>query len=189
MKDFKFSKSLAFMTISVIILIVAVVGATYAYYQKVLFNDLTISNTVTKGLDYYINYTKGTSVSDGTLMPSSTYSGGLNASVSLYKKDNTYNIYGQIYLDVSQIGNNLKNNAAFKYAVVDESDNVISQNTLSGTNSNSSVLVAKNISMVTTSKTYYVYVWLDENTLTNYNIEDEAFAATIRCEATMKPIA
>ena len=54
------------MIISIIVLLVVVIGSAYAYYRIVLFNDLTV-NPITKGLDYYINYAKGTDITSSVL--------------------------------------------------------------------------------------------------------------------------
>ncbi|MGN1342409.1 MAG: hypothetical protein ACI4VL_04200, partial [Bacilli bacterium] len=155
------------------------------YYQKVI---ATISvNTITKGLDYYINYAKGSDITGGTLTSSSTYTDGLNTSVTFYKKDNTYNIYGHIYLDVTNISSDLRSEPSFKYTVVSGST-VISSGHLQGISSGSSKQLAYNIPLSTASTDYTVYLWLDENELVNYELEGSTFTASIRCEATMKPI-
>lgn len=178
-------KSKIFMYISIGILFLSIIGSSYAYYQKVI---ATLSvNTITKGLDYYINYTKGTDITSGTLTSSSTYTDGLNTSVTFYKKDNTYNIYGHIYLDVTNISSDLRSEPGFKYTVVSGST-VISSGHLQGISSGSSKQLAYNIPLSTESTDYTVYLWLDENEIVNYELEGSALTASIRCEATMKPI-
>lgn len=156
-----------------------------AYFSNILFADLTV-DTSTKGLDYYINYAKGTDISSGTINPSSTYEGGNSVSVTLYKKDNTYDIYGNIYLDITTIGDNLKNSDALKYTVVDNNKNVISSGSLKGTTSSSSLLIAENITLTTTLATYSIYLWLDENNVNDYSVSGETIKASIRCTATMQ---
>lgn len=156
-----------------------------AYFSNILFADLTV-DTSTKGLDYYINYAKGTDIPSGTINPSSTYEGGNSVSVTLYKKDNTYDIYGNIYLDITTIGDNLKNSDALKYTVVDNNKNVISSGSLKGTTSSSSLLIAKNITLTTTLATYSIYLWLDENNVNDYSVSGETIKASIRCTATMQ---
>lgn len=156
-----------------------------AYLSNILFADLTV-DTSTKGLDYYINYAKGTDIPSGTLNPSSTYEGGNSVSVTLYKKDNTYDIYGNIYLDITTIGDNLKNSDALKYTVVDNNKNVISSGSLKGTTSSSSLLIAENITLTTIETTYSIYLWFDENNVNDYSVSGETIKASIRCTATMQ---
>lgn len=179
-------KSIVFMYVSIGVLLLSIIGSSYAYYQKVI---ATISvSTITNGLDYYINYAKGADIGDGVLNSSSAYTDGLNTSVTFYKRDNTYDIYGHIYLDVTSISTALGSEPGFKYAVVSGST-VISSGHLQGISSGSSKQLARNIPLSTSSTDYTVYLWLDENEIVNYELEGSTLEATIRCEATMKPIA
>ena len=59
------NKYKTYMYIGIIILIISILGSTYAYY-KYVSASINI-NTITKGLDYYINYAKGTDITSGTL--------------------------------------------------------------------------------------------------------------------------
>lgn len=185
-KDTEISKEKKILIISVLtIIILGLLVGTVAYLSNVLFNDLTV-DTSTKGLDYYINYAKGTDIPSGTIIPSSTYEGGNNVVVTLYKKDNTYDIYGNIYLDITTIGDKLAKSDALKYTVVDNKSNIISTGSLKGTDSSSSLLIAENITLTTTETTYSVYLWLDENNIEDYSIEGETLKASIRCTAQMQ---
>ena len=172
------------LIVGIVLFTLCVLGLTYAYLQKILFADLTV-DTITQGLDYYINYTKGQDVT-GVLEPTSDYEEGSSAQVTFYKKDNTYDIYGHIYLDVSTIGTNLSNSPALKYTLT-SSNIILKEGTLQGTTSNSSVPIKLNIPLKTTSTKYKLYIWLDENEEPG-DISDETITASIRCDATMKPI-
>lgn len=178
-------KSIIFMYVSIGVLLLSIVGSSYAYYQKVI---ATVSvSTITNGLDYYINYAKGADISSDVLNSSSAYTDGLNTSVTFYKKDNTYDIYGHIYLDVTSISTDLQSETGFKYVVTNGST-IISSGSLQGITLGSAKLLASNIPLSTSSTNYTVYIWLDENEIANYELEGSTFSATIRCEATMKPI-
>ena len=174
--------------ISICLLCVVVIGSTVGYYNEKLFDDLTV-DTITNGLDYYINYTKGQNISGATLVPTSDYTKNeeTSTSISLYKKDNTYDIYGHIYLDINAIGATLAEFSALKYTLVNN-DNVIAEGTLKGNTSNDSVLLKSNISLETTEQIFTVYIWLDENEELDIEAENETLSVTVRCEATMKTI-
>lgn len=172
--------------IGVTVFTLMIAGLTYAFYRSVLFNDLKVE-TVTPGLDYYINYTKGNDITSGTLDAGSDYMSGNSTDIELWKKDNTYDIYGHIYLDIKAIGNNLASEGALKYALVNNGT-VISRGSLSGSQSGDSVLVGTNIPLSTTKQLYTVYIWLDESMNTDLNIEGELLSISVRCEATMKVI-
>ena len=184
MKKIK-DKSKMYMILGISFLVLAVLGSAYAYYKYVI---ATINvDTITRGLDYYINYTKGTDITSSTLSPGTDYTSGNNLSVTLYKKDNTYTIYGHIYLDISNISANLSSSNALKYAVLEGSAK-ISEGTLGGTSSGESYLLAVNIPLKTTSTKYTVYLWFDETSSKASTAENTSISATVRCEASMKPI-
>ena len=181
MKKIK-DKSKLFMIIGITIFVVALLGSAYAYYRFVLLNINV--NTITRGLDYYIVYNKGTDITSAVLNPSDDYTGGNSIDVTLYKKDNTYDIYGHIYLDITQIGDNLKNSRALRYTVLD-GDTIISEGNLK--NATGSVCLASNIVLGTTVKNYTIYLWFDNLNSTG-NESNDTIKANIRCEASMKKI-
>ena len=184
MKKIK-DKSKMYMILGISFLVLAVLGSTYAYYKYVI---ATINvDTITRGLDYYINYTKGTNITSAALNPGSDYTSGNSLSVTLYKKDNTYTIYGHIYLDISSINANLSNSGALKYAVL-EGTTKIADGELTGTSSGNSVPLAVNIPLKTASTKYTVYLWFDETEENYMSAENTSISATVRCEASMKPI-
>ena len=185
MKKIK-DKSKMYMILGISFLVLSILGSTYAYYKYVI---ATINvDTITRGLDYYINYTKGTNITSAALNPGSDYTSGNNLSVTLYKKDNTYTIYGHIYLDISNIDANLSSSGALKYAVLEGTTELVS-GILSEVSSGDSVPLVANIPLKTTTTKYTVYLWLDQNAENYMLAENTTITATVRCEASMKLIA
>ncbi len=184
MKKIK-DKSKIYMILGISFLVLSILGSAYAYYKYVI---ATINvDTITRGLDYYINYTKGTNITSAALNPGSDYTSGNNLSVTLYKKDNTYTIYGHIYLDISNISANLSSSGALKYAVLEGTTKIV-DGELTGTSSGNSVPLAVNIPLKTASTKYTVYLWFDVTEENYMSAENTSISATIRCEASMKPI-
>ena len=184
MKKIK-DKSKMYMILGISFLVLAVLGSAYAYYKYVI---ATINvDTITRGLDYYINYTKGTNITSAALNPGSDYTSGNNLSVTLYKKNNTYTIYGHIYLDISNISANLSSSGALKYTVLEGTTKIV-DGELTGTSSGNSVPLAVNIPLKTASTKYTVYLWFDETEENYMSAENTSISATVRCEASMKPI-
>lgn len=179
------NKYKTYMYIGIIILIISILGSTYAYYKYVLAS--VNINTITRGLDYYINYAKGIDITSGTLNPSTDYTGGNSITITLNKKDNTYDIYGHIYLDITTISSTLSSSNALKYVVL-EGTTKISEGTLGGVSASNSYLLAVNIPLKTTSATYTVYLWFDETNSNALSAENTTIGAKVRCEATMKKI-
>ena len=176
-------KSKLFMIISLGVLVVCIVGSTYALYSMVLSKNVGVNST-THGLAYYINYVKGTDITSSTLSPSTTYEGGASSDIEFWKKDDSYDIYGKIDLTVNTIGTNLKNSAALKYAVVNNGK-VLKQGSLKGTTSGAKVTILKNLYLEQTKQIYTVYVWLD-NSEELGNISNESLSISVDCTASLQ---
>ncbi len=176
-------KSKLFMIISLGVLVVCIVGSTYALYSMVLSKNVGVNST-THGLAYYINYVKGTDITSSTLSPSTTYEGGASSNIEFWKKDDSYDIYGKIELTVNTIGTNLKNSAALKYAVVNNGK-VLKQGSLKGTTSGSKITILKNLYLEQTKQIYTVYVWLD-NSEELGNISNESLSISVDCTASLQ---
>ena len=172
--------------IGVLFFIVTIAGVTYAMYRYVLFADLNI-NATTKGLDKYIEYTKGVNINGSTLNPGTSYTSGSGATVSFYKKNDTYDIYGHIYFDIVSINSSLASSGALKYVIIDNNDNLVGEGSISNVSNGDSLLAVSNISLVTSPSSYTVYVWLDEE-LYDSSFASSTFNINIRCYATMEEI-
>lgn len=180
------NKGKLYMFMSIGILALTIVGSTFAYYREVVFNDLG-ANTITHGLDYYINYAKGQDITGGTLVSTSDYTLGNNVTVEFYKKDNTYDIYGHIYLDVVQIGEHSKSSEALKYTLTD-GNGIVASGSLYGSKAGDAITIKTNVPLTTTRQTYTLYIWIDENETLDSEMENEVLELKLRCEATMKTI-
>ena len=185
MDTMKKDKSKTYMIIGIIILVLALIGSTYAYYRYV-FANVNV-DTITRGLDYYITYAKGTDITNKVLEPSTDYTGGNSVTVTLYKKDNTYDIYGHIYLNVTSIGTTLSNSSALKYVVTDGT-NILFNGKLKGVTASSKIPLAVNIPLNTTSTKYTVYLWFDDTNTEDTSLEGQTISASVSCEATIKKI-
>lgn len=172
------------MIISFGILIVSVLGSgTYALYRGVLSGNLGM-NTNTHGLDYYINYVKGNDITSATLTPSSSYEGGVSSDIEFWKKDDSYDIYGKIKLTINNIGTNLSNSPALKYAVVHDGT-VLSTGSLQGKASGTEITILSNLYLEDTKQIYNVYVWLDDSVEPG-DISNEPLSISVDCTASLE---
>ena len=95
------NKSKIFMIVGISALCLAILGSTLAYYRITLFNET--ASTITHGLDYYINYDRETNILEHTLRPTDNHINGANSDIEFWKIDDTYDIYGHIYLDINEM--------------------------------------------------------------------------------------
>lgn len=177
-------KDKLFMIISISLLVICIIGSTYALYRGILSKNLGV-NTTTHGLDYYINYVKGSDITSATLNPSTDYTGGSSSDIEFWKKDNTYDIYGKIELTINTIGTNLSNSPALKYSVVNNNE-VLSSGSLQETTAGSKVTILENLYLETTRQIYTVYIWLDNNEELG-DISNESLSISVDCTASMIP--
>ena len=177
-------KDKLFMIISISLLVICIIGSTYALYKGILSKNLEV-NTTTHGLDYYINYVKGNDINSSTLIPSTDYTGGSSSDIEFWKKDDTYDIYGKIELTVNTIGTNLSNSSALKYSVVNNGE-VLSTGSLKGATTGSKITILENLYLETTRQIYTVYIWLDDNEELG-DISNESLSISVDCTASMIP--
>ncbi|MGM9876246.1 MAG: hypothetical protein ACI310_03335 [Bacilli bacterium] len=179
------NKAKIFMIISISLLVICIIGSTYALYRGIISKNLEV-NTITHGLDYYINYVKGSDITSATLNPSTDYTGGSSSNIEFWKKDDTYDIYGKIELTINTIGTNLSNSSALKYSVVNNNE-VLSSGSLKGVTAGSKVTVLENLYLKTTEQIYTVYIWLDNNEELG-DISNESLSISVDCTASIIPI-
>lgn len=166
-----------------IMVFIFLLGGSYALWKYVSTANADI-NTITHGLDYYINYTKGQDITSGVLNQSFDYTGGNSTDIELWKKDNTYDIYGHIYLDVEEIGSNLRKASSLKYVVL-SGENIISNGSLRGINQGKKVLLKGDIPLMTSKQVFTVYIWLDITEETDESVSGETLDISVVCDATM----
>lgn len=98
------NKKNKYLIIGIIVFVILIVGATYAYmtFAVNVTNGNYISSTTCLDVDYDITNDDGTMPITGEMFPSSSAKGGLSGKVSLKIKDNCYvNGRGTLKLNVS----------------------------------------------------------------------------------------
>lgn len=177
-----------------ILIVVAVifltVGGTYAYWSG-RSNNVNI-NASLGNINNCVRYTKGTNLTSSNFMPSASYTGGASTTITFYRYASgsnscniNNNIYGTISIKINSIGTNLKNEAGFKYALVN-GNTILAQGTFLG-KSTGTYAIKSNIALSTNSTTYTLYVWLDKSMDLNEKIVGESFNMELVVSATNQP--
>lgn len=179
----KQKNSLVILIFIAIIILLGIIYGTYALWSYKSKTNARV-NTITHGLDYYINYTKGQDITSSTLNPSKDYTGGNSATIELWKKDDTYNIIGTIYLDIKKIGDKLKNEEALRWTLVTD-ESIIREGNFKDHNAQtgSSFIINRDVPLRTTKQTFTVYIWLDENIELTNDPTGEELTISVRVEA------
>lgn len=165
------SKNKKFMIFGIIILVIAVVSSTLAYYIWSSGEQIKISTTFGGA---YVYFDGGSAIENATLRPVADKSKGITKNISM-RADAT-GVTANVYLDLVTLPNSLKD-VSFRYAIYngstltkegDFSSTSLSSSTSSCTvNSTTHITLLSNISVPTTKTTYTLYIWIDGANYTN----------------------
>ena len=166
--------------LGIVLFIVLVAGATYAYLLLKSETDLT-TGTGKFSIDYKIVQ----DITATNLSPSTNKSGGLIGKVQAKLSDNSLAGNFNIYITPKTI-DGLNTNEALKYEVyVDNSTTAYKTGSFKNITANTEVKVVDAYSLSSTSSytTFTIYIWLDNNLVTN-EMFGKTFNATISADST-----
>ena len=173
------NKSKLFMFVSIAILAVTIVvsGATYAWYT---WSTGTEEETkiVTNLGTATVYYDAGSNIEGVSLKPVSSKEEGIVKGITIKSdRDTTYKLSFNLYLDVIELGEGLKD-ASFKYSLYKDSalvkegnfssDSLTSNLVTCTTNSTNHIVLLNNETITTTKSVYTLYIWID-GTMSNPN--------------------
>ena len=165
--------------LGIVLFIILVAGATYAYLMLRTEGDLTTGTG-----KFSIDYSIVQNITATKLSPSTTKSGGLVGKVQAKLSSNSVAGDFNIYITPTTI-EGLNTNEALKYEVyVNSSTTAYKTGNLKGVAANTKVKVVDGYSLTSTSSytTFTIYIWLDNNLVTN-EMFGKTFNATISADA------
>ena len=169
------------IVISVVVFLFILAVGTVAFFRWNSPTNTDVGFNI-DGLDAYIIYNKGTDVLTGLLEPTDSYTNtSISTEITLYK-NTTKTLYGHIYLDIEQIGANLANEPALKWAIT-SNNQVLNEGNFVGSKVGDSKALKINIPLSQTEQKFQIYIWLDENMDINDAIEGETLSTIVRAEA------
>ena len=173
------NKNKTIKIVLILIIILTLVGATFAFW---IFNsDINkdiIFNT-NKKLEEYIIYDSGESKYVGNFNLGSNYLEGVHTNISIYKTKEASNtlLYASINMTINEIGNNMKMLPGLKWLVTLDNDTYNKTILASGDFLNISDLeeftLLSNIEVTQEKKEYTIWIWLDENEQTSNQLLGE----------------
>lgn len=183
------SKNKKFMIFGIIILVIAIVGSTLAYYIWSSGEQIKISTTVGGA---YVYFDGGSSIENATLRPVADKSKGITKNISM-RADAT-GVTANVYLDLVTLPDSLKD-VSFRYAIYNGStlakEGNFSSTSLSSStstctvNSTTHITLLSNISVPTTKTTYTLYIWIDGANYTNpKSMMNQTFSFKLHADGT-----
>lgn len=183
------SKNKKFMIFGIIILVIAVVSSTLAYYIWSSGEQIKISTTVGGA---YVYFDGDSSIENATLRPVSDKSKGITKNISM-RADAT-GVTANVYLDLVTLPDSLKD-VSFRYAIYNGSilakEGNFSSTSLSSStstctaNSTTHITLLSNVSVPTTKRTYTLYIWIDGANYTNpKSMMNQTFSFKLHADGT-----
>ena len=181
--------------IGIIAFVILLIGATYALYKwssgeedKTNFNLTVTSQEIAP----YIVYNPGTPIlssDNSVLQVGSNYTDGINSTIEFWKSGTTRSIFGQISLEVLQIGNNIKQTDTLKWALTTYNINnstevLLEEGTFNGRNKGDIFPIYTNFDLNNYQTFYKVYLWIDGDAIdSNKMISNEVISIEISSQA------
>ena len=183
------SKNKKFMIFGIIILVIAVVSSTLAYYIWSSGGQIKISTTVGGA---YVYFDGGSAIENATLRPVADKSKGITKNISM-RADAT-GVTANVYLDLVTLPDNLKD-VSFRYAIYNGStlakEGNFSSTSLSSStstctvNNTTHITLLSNVSVPTTKRTYTLYIWIDGANYTNpKSMMNQTFSFKLHADGT-----
>ena len=183
------SKNKKFMIFGIIILVIAVVSSTLAYYIWSSGEQIKISTTFGGA---YVYFDGGSAIENATLRPVADKSKGITKNISM-RADAT-GVTANVYLDLVTLPDSLKD-VSFRYAIYNGSilakEGNFSSTSLSSStstctaNSTTHITLLSNVSVPTTKRTYTLYIWIDGANYTNpKSMMNQTFSFKLHADGT-----
>ena len=138
-----------------------------------------------------VSFKSGNDINISNLSPSFYYDDGALTEFSIRKKKGlTTELNTNIYLDITSISDELKNDN-FKYVLLSSSDGNTYNEVISSSFKNASIgkLSIVTDSPLTDGKTYYkFYIWIDGNNENNETMQGKSLKGTLNVDVSTPPV-
>ena len=186
-------KSKIFMIFGVVVLVIAIVGSTLAYYVWTTSSDEE-TKIVSKVGAATIKFDGGSSIENASLRPVSDKTKGIVKEIKMVA--NTTGIKANLYLDIVSIDEELKN-TTFKFFLAKSSTaagatkegnfsaEYLTSNTVTcTTNSTNHIVLLSDFEVPTSQVTYILYIWIDGTVDNDSSMMSKSFSFKLHADGT-----
>lgn len=164
----------------IVLLIIALVGGTYAFWTWTSPENKNVVFNTSNGLKEFIVYDEGDSKFVGDFQVADSYTGGVHTTVSISKTASASNVdfYATIYMDINEIGTNLRSAPGLKWTVTkgdSTSTTVVSSGDFVGNSAGDTLTLYNDIEVTTATQKFTIWLWIDSS----LNPSDELSGETI----------
>lgn len=152
----------------IVLLIIALVGGTYAFWTWTSPENKNVVFNTSNGLKEFIIYDEGDSKFVGDFQVTDSYTGGVHTTVSISKTTSASNVdfYATIYMDINEIGTNLRSTPGLKWTVTkgdSTSRTVVSSGDFIGTSGGDTLTLYNDIEVTTATQKFTIWLWIDSS--------------------------
>ena len=164
----------------IVLLIIALVGGTYAFWTWTSPENKNVVFNTSNGLKEFIVYDEGDSKFVGDFQVTDSYTGGVHTTVSISKTTGASNVdfYATIYMDINEIGTNLRSTPGLKWTVTkgdSTSTTIVSSGDFVGNSAGDTLTLYNDIEVTTATQKFTIWLWIDSS----LNPSDELSGETI----------
>lgn len=170
------------LAITILVVVLFASAGTYALFKWTSTNNPEL----TFGANLGIIYNKETDLLSGTLNPGDSKEDGLSTNIELWTTNDNTQVYGTLFLNVTNITEPLNTNGMLKWEVWTGATK-INEGTFNGFTSGDILEVFKD-EILNTSQTFYtIYIWLDDSMINTTSISGGTITAEIGASAGQLP--
>lgn len=178
----KKKRSIITLLISIVTILIFCLSASYALLKWTSSSNTNVNFDSSLGIIYNRQHETLT----GTLNASTDKSGGLTTQIELWTTTTKTSVYGTLSLNITSIASELAIGNILKWEVW--SNNVkINDGTFDGSVNGSSIDLMKDVILSNSQTFYNVYIWLDDNLITNTNASGKTITASVSASASQVP--
>lgn len=181
--------------VSIFCVLALIAGGTYAYWGWTSDTNKTVVFNTSKGIKDYFIYDSGDSHFVGNFRPSSTYCGGRSNTISFSKKTEVSSevLTATIKMDVNKLGSNIRSSDYVGWAITSGNadpsactgSNALHTGTFKNVANGSVITLETDIEVLTTTKTYTIWVWINENGQNLGNLSGETIDVNVWTQVDM----
>ena len=170
------------LIVTILTVVIFIASGTYAWFEW----KSTDNPNVTFDANLGIIYNKEHDTLSGTLNPGNSKENGISTTIELWTTTTKTDVYGTLFLNVSQITSPLNTNGMLKWEIWSDSTK-LGSGTFDGFTSGDVLEVLKDEILNNTQTFYTIYIWLDDDQINTTDISGGTIVTEIGASAGQLP--
>ena len=170
------------LIVTILTVVIFIASGTYAWFKW----KSTDNPNVTFDANLGIIYNKEHDTLSGTLNPGNSKENGISTTIELWTTTTKTDVYGTLFLNVSQITSPLNTNGMLKWEIWSDSTK-LGSGTFDGFTSGDVLEVLKDEILNNTQTFYTIYIWLDDDQINTTDISGGTIVTEIGASAGQLP--